>query len=416
MYALIDCNNFYASCERVFNPSLNNKPIVVLSNNDGCVIARSNEAKKIGIPMGAPAFEYEQLFRRHGVGVFSANFSLYGDMSARVMNILSSYSPFQEIYSIDECFLDLSGIEVGHKEYGLKMKDHVQKWTGIPIGIGVAPTKALCKVANRIAKKFPQTGGVHVIDTEEKRIKALKWLDISDVWGIGRRNTKKLAILGVKTAYDYTQLSESWVLKYMTIAGIRLQNDLKGIPSIEMELLEKRQSISTTRSFDFEYRDFDDIRERISTFTALSAEKLRSQNSMCKRVMVFIETNRFKDKDNFYANSIVVKIPFPTSSTLEINKFALSGLKQIFRENKNYKRAGVTLMDFVDSGEYQPDLFLNSNPKHAKLMLAVDRINGKYGQQLVRLGSQDKRVNKMRQEKLSQAFTTDINEIIEVRI
>ncbi|WP_019540551.1 Y-family DNA polymerase [Proteiniphilum acetatigenes] len=415
MFALVDCNNFYASCERVFNPSLNDKPVVVLSNNDGCVIARSNEAKALGIPMGAPAFEYDLLFRRHNVKVFSANFSLYGDMSARVMNILSNYSPMQEIHSIDECFLDLIGIDVDYREYGLKMREHILKWTGIPIGVGIAPTKALCKVANRIAKKFPQLGGVHVIDTEEKRIKALKWLDVSDVWGIGRRNAKKLYAIGVKTAYDFTLLPESWVMKHMTITGIRLQKDLKGIPSIEMELPEKKQSIATTRSFDKEYRSFDEMRERITTFTSLGAEKLRAQNSMCKRLMVFIETNRFKDEDNFYSNSIVVKIPFPTSSTLEINKFAVTGLKSIFREHRNYKRAGVVLMDFVDTSEYQPDLFLNSNPKHTKLMQSIDKLNKKYGQQLIRLGSQDKKVHKMKQERLSRAFTTNINEIIEVK-
>lgn len=416
MFALVDCNNFYASCERVFNPSLNDKPVVVLSNNDGCVIARSNEAKALGIPMGAPAFEYDLLFRRHNVKVFSANFSLYGDMSARVMNILSNYSPMQEIYSIDECFLNLSGLNVDFKEYGLKMKDHVLKWTGIPIGVGIAPTKALCKVANRIAKKFPQTRGVHIIDNEEKRIKALKWLPVEDIWGVGRRNSAKLVGMGVKNAYDFTQLPESWVLKYMTIVGLRLQKDLKGIPSIDMEIVEKKQSISTTRSFDKEYRTFDEMRERISTFTSMSAEKLRAQNSLCRKIMIFIETNRFRDEDCFYTNSIVVKIPFPTSSALELVNYAVSGLKHIFREHKNYKRAGVTLMDFVDSNEYQPDLFLNSNPKHKDLMKAVDRLNNKYGKQLIRLGNQDARIHKMRQERLSQAFTTDINQIIKVKV
>lgn len=416
MYALIDCNNFYASCERVFNPSLNGHPVVVLSNNDGCVIARSNEAKKAGIPMGAPAYQYQHIFKSHDVAVFSANFPLYGDMSRRVMNILSTYSPEQEVYSIDECFLNLSGLNVDFKEYGLKMKDHVLKWTGIPIGVGIAPTKALCKVANRIAKKFPQTRGVHIIDNEEKRIKALKWLPVEDIWGVGRRNSAKLVGMGVKNAYDFTQLPESWVLKYMTIVGLRLQKDLKGIPSIDMEIVEKKQSISTTRSFDKEYRTFDEMRERISTFTSMSAEKLRGQESMCRKIMVFIETNRFRDEDNFYANSVVVKIPFPTSSALELVNYAVSGLKHIFREHKNYKRAGVTLMDFVDSNEYQPDLFLNSNPKHKDLMKAVDRLNNKYGKQLIRLGNQDARIHKMRQERLSQAFTTDINQIIKVKV
>lgn len=416
MYALIDCNNFYASCERVFDPSLINKPVVVLSNNDGCVIARSNEAKELGIPMGAPAFENKHIFERNKVAVFSANFALYGDMSRRVMNILSTYSPEQEVYSIDECFLNLSGLNVDFKEYGLKMKDHVLKWTGIPIGVGIATTKALCKVANRIAKKFPQTRGVHIIDNEEKRIKALKWLPVEDIWGVGRRNSAKLVWMGVKNAYDFTQLPESWVLKYMTIVGLRLQKDLKGIPSIDMEIVEKKQSISTTRSFDKEYRIFDEMRERISTFTSMSAEKLRAQNSLCRKMMIFIETNKFKDEDNFYANSVVVKIPFPTSSTLELVNFAVSGLKHIFKDHRNYKRAGITLMDFVDSNEYQPDLFLNSNPKHKDLMSAVDRLNNKYGKQLVRLGNQDAKIHKMRQEHLSKSYTTDINQLLEVRV
>lgn len=416
MYALVDCNNFYASCERLFNPALVNRPVVVLSNNDGCVIARSNEAKALGIPMGAPAYQFQTIFKHHGVAVFSANFPLYGDLSRRVMSILSTYSPQQEIYSIDECFLDFSGINVDMKKQGLAMREQVLRWTGIPIGVGIAPTKALCKAANRIAKKFPETGGVHVIDSEELRIKALKWLKVEDIWGVGRRNAAKLYSIGVKTAYDFTQLSESWVLKVMTIVGLRLQKDLKGIPSIDMEMEEKKQSISTTRSFDVEYRTFDEMRERISTFTSLSAEKLREQNSMCRRIMVFVETNRFRDEDVFYANNAVVKLPFPTSSTLELSHFAIIGLRQIFRDNKNYKRAGVTLMDFVDANEYQPDLFLNANPKHKALMAAIDKLNKKYDKQLVRLGNQDQKVHKMRQEHLSRSYTTDINQLLEVKL
>lgn len=415
MYALIDCNNFYASCERVFNPALANRPVVVLSNNDGCVIARSSDAKAVGIPMGAPAFEYEPIFKRYDVKVFSANFPLYGDMSRRVMNILSTYAPEQEIYSIDECFLDLSGI-TNLREHGLKMRDQVLRWTGVPISVGVAPTKSLAKVANRIAKKFPDLKGCHIIDTEALRLKALKWLPVDDVWGIGRRNAKKLHAIGAHTAYDFTQLPESWVLKSMTIVGLNLQKDLRGIQSIDMETVEKKQSIATTRSFDHEYRSFDEMRERISTFTSMSAEKLRKQDSLCNRLMVFIETNRFKDEDNFYANNVVVKLPFPTSSSLELGEFAVIGLKKIFRENKNYKRAGVVLMDFVDSNEYQPSLFFNSNPKHKALMQAIDRLNGKYGKHLLRLGSQDAKMHKMRQEKLSQAYTTDFNQLLEVKI
>jgi DNA polymerase V len=213
MFALIDCNNFYASCERVFRPDLIGKPVVVLSNNDGCVIARSNEAKAIGIPMGAPAFESEKLFKQHNVNVFSANFALYGDMSQRVMTILRDYSPEMEIYSIDEAFLKLTGFDkFDLQDYGNQIRYRVTKWTGIPISIGIAPTKALAKAANRIAKKYQeQTGNVHLINTEEKRIKALKWLPVEDVWGIGRQHTKRLKAKNINTAFDFTQLTDNWV-------------------------------------------------------------------------------------------------------------------------------------------------------------------------------------------------------------
>lgn len=414
MFALVDCNNFYASCERVFNPSLNGKPVIVLSNNDGCVIARSEEAKALGIKMGAPKFQIEYLIRRNNIRVFSSNFALYGDMSRRVMNILSTYTPTYEIYSIDECFLDFSGLNTDLKEYGLKIREHVRKWTGLPVCVGIAETKSLAKVANRIAKKFPQLNGVHIINTEEKRIKALKWLPIEDVWGIGRRYARKLRIMGVNTAYDFTQLPESIVRSLMTIVGWKLQNDLNGIPSIEMEVEEKKQSIATTRSFDRDYSFFDDLHERISTFTVLSAEKLRAQESMCRRMVVFIETNRFNEKEDFYSKSVLLKLPFPTSSSLELVDFAVAGLRSIFRENKHYKRAGVILMDFVHANQYQPSLFFNSNPKHKRLMEAMDKLNRKHGKTVVHLASQDAITHKMRQQYLSKAYTTNPDELIEI--
>jgi DNA polymerase V len=238
MYGLVDCNNFYASCERVFNPALNNKPIVVLSNNDGCVIARSNEAKAVGIPMGAPAFEFEGLFLKHDVKVFSANFALYGDMSSRVMDLLKGYCPEIEIYSIDEAFLDFKSFVKNYdlKAYGEKMAYQIRKATGIPVSVGFAPTKALAKVANRIAKKYPeQTKGVFVMDTEEKRIKALKWLKIEDVWGVGRQYAKRLNAIGIVNAYDFTELNDQWIKKNMAIVGVRLQKELKGIETLGLE-------------------------------------------------------------------------------------------------------------------------------------------------------------------------------------
>lgn len=417
MYALIDCNNFYASCERVFNPTLIGMPVVVLSNNDGCVIARSNEAKAIGIPMGAPAFEYEHLFRRYKVKVFSANFPLYGDMSRRVMSLLSNYSPHQEIYSIDECFLNLEGINVDLQKYGLEMKARIEKGTGIPISIGTAPTKALAKLANRIAKKFPnETGGSYVIDTEEKRIKALKWLKVEDIWGVGRRNAKKLYAIGAYKAIDFVNLSEAWVRKNMTITGLNLQKDLKGIPTIEMVEPEKKKSIGTSRTFETDLRSFDEVRERITTFTSMSAEKLREQNSFCKRLIVFIGTNPFKEHETQYYLSIQIKLPFPTNSTLEMVKFANEGLKQIFKNNLYYKRGGVLLTDFVDASVYQPSLFFNSDPKHKKLMEVIDKLNDKYHRDVVRLASQDERKHKMKQAHLSPHYTTDINEILTVEV
>jgi DNA polymerase V len=416
MYALIDCNNFYASCERVFNPSLVGKPIVILSNNDGCVIARSNEAKAVGVPMGAPAFEYRYLFERQGVAVFSANFALYGDMSKRVMTILSDYAPIQEIYSIDECFLDLSNMPVDLREHGLKMRKQVLQWTGIPVSVGIAPSKALAKVANRIAKKFTErTGGSYVIDTEEKRINALKWLAVEDVWGIGRRNAKKLHARGVKTAYDFSLLSRSLVMNTMTTVGARLQDELNGIPTLEMEPVELKQSIATTRTFENEYWKYDEVKERVCTFAVSCAQKLRQQHSLCTKVEVFIQSSRFREGDAQYANSVVVKLPFPTSSSIEIVNFAVQGLDIIFKRDIGYKRAGVVLMEFVPDNEYQPSLFFNSDPKHARLMQAVDKLNDKYGTK-VRLAAMDKRTHKMHQEKLSPKYTTSLKDIIQVKL
>ena len=417
MFALVDCNNFYASCERVFNPALIGRPVVVLSNNDGCVIARSNEAKALGIPMGAPAYQYQYTFEQHNIAVFSANFTLYGDMSHRVMSILSGYSPEQEVYSIDECFLNLAGFEDDLHAYGVKMRKQVLQWTGIPVSVGVAPTKALAKLANRIAKKFPdRTEGSYVIDSEEKRMKALKWIAVEDVWGIGRRNAKKLRAIGVNTGLDFAMLDRGWVLRNMTIVGLRLLDELNGISRIDMEPAENKQSIATTRTFEHEYRTFDEVNERIATFTVISAEKLRKQCSMCQAIVVFIETSRFREPFERYNNSIVVKLPFPTSSSLELVKFASEGLRKIFKQGFLYKRAGVVLMDFVQEANLQRSLFFNSDPKHEPLMKAIDTLNTKYGSRKIHLAAQDTKVWKMKQEKLSKSFTTDINDILDVKI
>jgi DNA polymerase V len=420
MFALIDCNNFYASCERVFRPDLNEKPIVVLSNNDGCVIARSNEAKKVGIPMGAPAFEYEKHFKQHNVNVFSANFVLYGDMSNRVMTILSDYSPDMEIYSIDECFLKLDGFEkyFNLQKHGEEMRYKVMKWTGIPISVGIAPTKALSKLANRIAKKFPEkTKGVYIIDSEEKRTKALKWIKIEDVWGIGRQLSKRLNAQNVYTAYDFTQLSDNWVKNNLAIVGLRLKHDLQGIPILDLEEAQPKKNIATTRSFESNYTEFEHLNERISTFASSCAEKLRKQNSCCNSLMVFIHTNGHRKDLPQYNRNIVIKLPFPTNSSIELAKFASQGLKRIFKQGFAYKKAGVIVQDFTPETVTQTTLFESRNERHFPLMQAIDKLNKSYGQQKIRLASQDlKRVWKMKQEKLSPRYTTSLSEIITINV
>ncbi|MEW6616034.1 MAG: Y-family DNA polymerase [Thermodesulfobacteriota bacterium] len=419
MFALVDCNNFYVSCERVFRPDLIGKPVVVLSNNDGCVIARSNEAKAVGIPMGTPAFQNEGLFKKNGVHVFSANFPLYGDMSQRVMSILSDCSPEIEIYSIDEAFLQLKGFEKYNlQEYGEKMRRRVIKWTGIPISVGIASTKALAKVANRIAKKFPEkTAGVYIIDDEEKRVKALKWLKIEDVWGIGRQHTKRLNAVNVNTAFDFVQLDDAWVKKNMSVVGLRLKHDLQGIPTLAMELPQPKKSIATTRSFDENYIDFDRLKERIVTFAVSCAEKLRQQKSCCNAVMVFIHTNGHREDLPQYSRNIIVKFPFATNSSIELAKFATQALEKIFRDGFHYKKAGVIVMDIRPENQHQLKLFEDSNPKHKPIMQAIDNINAIFGQHTIKLGSQDlDKVWKMRQERLSPRYTTDLNEIITVHV
>jgi DNA polymerase V len=420
MFALIDCNNFYASCERVFRPDLNGKPVVVLSNNDGCVIARSNEAKAIGIPMGAPAFEYEAIFQQHQVQVFSANFALYGDMSHRVMTILSEYAPELEIYSIDEIFLKLDGFDkhIDLQGYGEQMRSKVTRWTGIPISVGIAPTKALAKLANRIAKKYPQqTKGTYIIDTEEKRIKALKWLKVEDVWGIGRQHAKRLQAQQVFTAYDFTQLPEDWVRKNMAVVGVRLQQDLKGIPTLVLEESQPKKSIATTRSFDSNYTEYQQLAERVSTFAVSCAEKLRQQKTCCNSLMVFIHTNGHRKDLAQYSRNIVVQLPFATNSSIELAKFATQALQHIFKTGYRYKKAGVIVQDLTPENITQISLFENRNERHIPLMQAIDRVNQLFGQQKVRLASQDlKRVWKMKQEKLSPRYTTNLNDIITIHL
>lgn len=418
MFALVDCNNFYASCERVFQPQLNHKPIAVLSNNDGCVISRSDEAKNLGLPMGAPAFKYEQFFKEHKIHVFSSNYSLYGDMSERVMSILEQFTPDVEVYSIDEAFLQFKGFEnYNFTNYGLQIRQRILKWTGIPTSVGIAPTKALSKVANKIARKFPkQTNGVYVIDSEEKRLKALKWLKVEDIWGVGYGLQKRLKAKKCHTAYDFTQLSDDWIRKNFSITEWKLKKDLEGIPTLTLDYKEAKRSIATTRSFEYTYSDIDNIKERISTFATSCAEKLRKQQSSCHSIIVLLSSDRHKKETPQHKTSQMVSLPYPTDSSLIISKVAVKTVVDIFKKGIKYKRAGVVVTGLVPTDNHQLDLFLYENTKHKPLMQHIDALNTKYEASKIKLGNQDlKRTWKMRQEHLSPKYTTNINEILTVQ-
>ncbi|PWG05735.1 Y-family DNA polymerase [Polaribacter aquimarinus] len=417
MFALVDCNNFYASCERVFNPNLQNKPVAILSNNDGCVISMSDEAKKLELPFGAPIFKWEQFCKDNNITVLSSNYPLYGDMSARVMNILGDFSPDIEVYSIDESFLQLKGFEnYDLKEYATQIRTRISKWTGIPTCVGIAPTKALSKVANKIARSnLKQSKGICVIDSDENRIKALKWTKIGKVWGIGRRLQKRLQAKGIETAYDFTQVSSDWVLKNFSIVEWRLQKDLQGISKIPLEEVSSKKMIATTRSFEYTYSDIDNIKERISTFATSCAEKLRNQKSSCHLLIVQLSSDRHKKDIQQHKASKTVCFSYPTDSTLTIANAAVEAVKTIFKSGIKYKRAGVIVAGLVPNDNYQLNLFLHENPKHKPLMSAIDNLNKKYKSDKIKLANQDlKRTWKMRQERLSPRFTTNINEIIKV--
>ncbi len=419
MYALVDCNNFYASCERVFKPQLRNKPIVILSNNDGCVIARSDQAKVLGVPMGAPAFKYKNFFKKHGITVFSSNYALYGDMSNRVMSILSDFTPNIEVYSIDEAFLSFKGFEnYDLNSYGIKMQKRILKWTGIPTSVGIAPTKALSKVANKIARKYPkQTTNVHIIDTEEKRIKALKWTKIESVWGIGKQLSKRLKNQGIKTAYDFTLLNDSWVRGNFSVTELNLKKDLEGFPTLTLDNYNvSKKSISTTRTFETTIENLTEIVERVSTFSSNCAKKLRQQNSLCTTVIVSLSNNRFKKNTEYYNNHLVISLPFPSNSDLVIVKYAVQAIKTIYKKNITYKRAGVIVTGLVPADNHQLNIFESQNPKHTALMHTIDTLNTKLESTKIKLANQDlKHTWKMRQEYLSSRYTTDINELIIVK-
>lgn len=413
MFGLLDCNNFYASCERVFNPALNGRPIVVLSNNDGCVIARSNEAKALGIPMGAPAFQIKEIVKANDVTVFSSNYTLYGDMSGRVMSILTELVPKIEIYSIDEAFIDLTGIN-NLSVIGTNITSKIIRSSGIPVSLGIAETKTLAKIANKFAKKYPAYNRVCIIDSKEKQNKALELTEIGDIWGIGRKQAAKLKQQGVKTAFDFSQLPGSWVRKNMTVVGERTWKELRGTSCIDMESAPPaKKQICTSRSFGKMIEDFDTMAEAVATYASTCAKKLRQQKGYAMSLLVFIHTNNFREDLPQYWRNTVVHLPVPTSDTLEIVQYALSGLRSIFMSGYQYKKAGVIITEITPTA--QLGLFDSINrDKRERLMAAIDKINGDYDQHIKLAVQGSSREWKLKQEQLSQHYTTNINEIITI--
>jgi len=410
MFALVDCNNFYASCERVFDPRLERRPIVVLSNNDGCVIARSNEAKALGIAMGEPAFKKEDVYAKHNVAVFSSNFALYGDMSQRVMRTLAQHSAAMEIYSIDEAFLDCSGLTAdGLDRFGSQLRKTVKQWTGIPVSIGVAPTKTLAKVANHIAKRLPDNSGVCVLEKEETIEYCLKKLPVEKLWGVGRRYALFLRSWGINTAWDLRRMPEGWVKENMTVVGLRLQKELKGEPCIPMEHNpQKKKEICTSRSFGTMVTELDELKQAISMYATRCAEKLRTQNSCTNLVNVFLHTNPFRPDLPQYKNVRLVRLPVASNSTLTIVQSALRGLESIYRKGYQYKKAGVIVSGLVPSNTIQYNVFHSTDEdRHMRLMTAMDKVNDREGRDVLRVAEQGfTRRWTLRQERLSPCYTT----------
>jgi len=392
MFALIDCNNFFVSCERTLNPELEGKPVVVLSNNDGCVVSRSNEAKALGIPMGAPLFKYRKLMDENNVHCFSAKFELYNFKSQQVLQEVESYVTDYEVYSIDEVFFSLKGFEkyFDIQDYCHIIRKAVLEKHKIPTGIGIAPTKTLAKIANHIAKKYPDTfQGVYFLDTPQKIEKALKWLPVKDIWGIGRRYAARLQDAGIRKAYDLVKMPELWIRQEMGINGIRMVRELQGIPQLVLDSPSPKKSIATTRSFMEMITEREKLRERVKTFAFSCAEKLRKQNTCCNIITVFIQTNRFREELGVYYGSLSYTFPNPSSSSVTLSKAADLLFEKIFEEGFHYKKAGVIVSEFVPDNERLINLFEEDlETKHIPIMKTMDFLNRKYGKDKIRLGSQ----------------------------
>ena len=413
VFGLIDCNSFYASCERVFRPDLAKVPIVVLSNNDGCVIARSYDAKPF-VKMGEPYFQIKHKLKQHGIIAFSSNYALYGDMSERVMTLIESMVPAVEVYSIDEAFADLSGIS-DLDGLGRRIRSRVLRCTGIPVGVGIAPTKTLAKLANHTAKRLQtHTGGVVNICDPIKRAWVLRNTDVAEVWGVGRKMKMHLDAMGIKTAMDLAK-SDPWTLrKNFSVVIEKTARELAGTPCLELDEPDPpKQEICCSRMFGKRLKELPPIKEAVATYMMRASEKLRAQNSLCKKIRVSIRTGMFNPEEAKYANGVVVDLPYPTDDVRLLIKLAVDALDRLFRPGFNYSKAEVMLLNLCQPGEYTDDLFATSQPAEASRVMAVlDQINGRWGRGTVRAASVP--INPdwgMRREMMSQSYTTRLDQL-----
>ena len=414
VFALIDCNAFYVSCERVFNPKLNNRPVVALSNNDGCIISRSKEAKALGIKMGVPLFKVKDIVEKEKVVVFSSNYTLYADMSRRVMNIISSSSPYTEIYSIDEAFVELSSLPVDYESYAHQLRQTILQHTGIPVSIGIASTKTLAKVANHKAKKDDSLNGVCSLVNYNNIDQILELTEVGDVWGVGRRLSKKLINHGIHNAKLLKNCSDSWIRKMMSVNGLKTITELRGISCIPLEEYSMtRKSCCTTRSFGKLLTNLEDIEQAVTTFARRAAERIRSESLAASCVSVFVRTNPFDKKSAYYSNGASRTLSHPTHDSITIIETALLLTKRIFKNNYQYKKAGVLLSGLCDDSEIQETLFEKNYNQNSDLMSAIDAINYRYGRDTLQMASECKVGNwKQKRENCTRNYTTQIDRLL----
>jgi DNA polymerase V len=412
--ALVDCNNFYVSCERVFRPDLKNVPVVVLSNNDGCAVSRSNEAKELGIKMGQPWFECKELAEEHGILALSSNYALYADMSNRVMSILGSFSPRQEVYSIDESFLDLTGIPK-LRDVSYEIRERVLSWTNIPVCVGIGPTKTLAKLANHVAKKHPRSKGVFNYNdlNDAQQTKLLSQIEVGEVWGIGRRISARLAEHGIHTVQDLRCAHTGTLRAEFGVVVEKTQRELQGVTCIEMqEVVPDKKQIVSSRSFGQTVRDVAVLKDAMSTFVANSCAKLRAQGSHASLIQVSLYTNRFRKDLPQYNPSFTLPLPQPTNDSLVVNRWADYLVGRLFKPEYEYKKAGIMLGEITPVGQYQADWLEPPQATSTKLMDALDGLNKRFGRGTVKVSTQGAHKGwQMRQERKSPNYTTSWDEV-----